>query len=96
MAGFANPILYLFDDDAEGMPLVVKNRLPYDPLKNCTDEELAAMAPGAIQFSHSLETQIGGQLKAGLVLTHLFEDHHHEGELAKYLPTFIATRAIKP
>ena len=50
-----------------------------------------------VEFSHSLETQIGGQLKAGFVLTHLFEDKDRNGDAgrSRYFPTSIATRAFK-
>jgi len=51
-----------------------------------------------IQFSHSLEEQLGGQLKAGLVLTDSYEDRDREGSgiLREYTSQYIATRAIKP
>ena len=41
--------------------------------------------------------QIGGQLRAGLILTHVFEDTNGSGNLhAHNLPTFWATRSVKP
>ena len=52
-----------------------------------------------MDFSHTLEEQIGGQLEAGFIITGLFEDRQDEevGEpLARYMPTCIATRAVKP
>ena len=60
---------------------------------------LALMRDGdGMQFSHSLEEQIGGQLKAGLRLTDLFDDRDRpgQGRLRDFTPTYIATRAIKP
>ena len=49
------------------------------------------------QLSHSIDEQIGGQLRAGLILTHVFEDTNGSGNLhAHNLPTFWATRAVKP
>ena len=47
-------------------------------------------------FGHTLEDQIGGQLDAGFVLTGLFEDRDTDHPLAKFLPAFLATRAVKP
>ena len=47
-------------------------------------------------FGHTLEDQLGGQLDAGLVLTGLYEDRDPAHPLAKFLPTFLATRAVKP
>ena len=48
-----------------------------------------------VQFSHSMEEQIGGQLKAGFILTDLYEDSD-TSVLGGYVPLFIATRAVKP
>lgn len=51
-----------------------------------------------IQFSHSMEEQLGGQLKAGFILTDLYEDRDREGGSAirEYAPQYMATRAVKP
>jgi hypothetical protein len=49
-----------------------------------------------VEFSHSLTEQIGGQLAAGFVLTQLTEALHHADATARYLPGYIATRAVKP
>ena len=40
--------------------------------------------------------QIGGQLAAGFTLTHLVEAPHHMDPTARYMPGYIATRAVKP
>lgn len=60
-------------------------------------EFLASQFEG-IQFSHSMEEQLGGQLKAGFILTDLYEDRDREGGAAirEYCPQYMATRAIKP
>ena len=50
-----------------------------------------------IQFSHTLEEQLGGQLRAGFTLTDVYEDTNGEGRLHEMgIPTFWATRAVKP
>ena len=49
-----------------------------------------------MQFSHSIDEQIGGQLRAGLCLTDIYEDTNGEGNLNDHnIPTFWATRAVK-
>ena len=77
-------------------PAGAGQRLPYDPL---ADETLlrAALASGeGVQFSHSVEEQIGGQLRAGFRLTDLYEDTTGYGVLQEYrVPTFLATRCVK-
>ena len=66
----------------------------------CAVERQREIESGApLEFSHSLEDQIGGQIDAGFQLTGFYEDAFGEEEndpLSKYMPTFIATRAVKP
>lgn len=75
----------------------IVHALPYNPLKDpALMQELNEQDCG-IQFSHTLEEQIGGQLEAGFALTHLYEDTNGEGYLRSLnIPSFIATRAVKP
>jgi len=103
LAGFANPVRYLFDwelVDQKGI-LQAKYRLPYSDVESLTEEEKRRyVAEGEpFEFSHTLEDQIGGQLDAGFVITGFYEDSFGESAddlPSKYMPTFIATRAIKP
>ena len=91
LAGLDNGLNYLFEEDN---PLLVVNKLPYNPLKNEKLYERCLKGDGSIQFSHTLEEQINGQLKAGFMLTDLYEDTDNEG-IGEYAPNFFATRAIK-
>jgi SAM-dependent methyltransferase len=100
LAGFMNPFVYLFDDAVETLEdLVVRYALPYADVTHRPADELQRLIDRdhTVEFSHSLETQIGGQLKAGFVLTHLFEDTDRSGDAgrSRYFPTSIATRALK-
>jgi len=103
LAGFSNPALYLFDyelADREGI-LQVKYSLPYSDLGSLpAGERQHVIESGApLEFSHTLEDQIGGQLDAGFILTSLYEDAYDTGDgdlPAEYMPAFIATRAVKP
>jgi len=47
------------------------------------------------EYGISIEEQIGGQLKAGFILKDLYEDYDSTGLLKNYIPTYIATMAIK-
>ena len=95
LAGMDNGINFLFDDhDAE--PLVAANKLPFNPLKDPALYDKLMAEDDGVQFSHTLEEQIGGQLKAGLVLTDLYEDRESDCKLAEHFPQYIVTRAIKP
>jgi SAM-dependent methyltransferase len=99
MAGFMNPDLYLFDVEALDRrgELVVRHRVPRSTLDLSQVERDAVYGEGAaIEYSHTMTEQIGGQLAAGLVLTHFVEAPHHADATAGYLPGYFATRAVKP
>jgi hypothetical protein len=49
-----------------------------------------------LEFGHSLEDQIGGQLDAGFVLRGFYEDKWGSRAEDRYFSPFIATWAIKP
>ncbi|GHV43793.1 methyltransferase [Spirochaetia bacterium] len=94
LAGMDNGLNFLFDG-SNTLPLTVMHKLPFNPLKDPRLYEKYAATDG-IQFSHSLEEQLGGQLKAGFILADLYEDRDRAGILSQYAPQYIATRAIKP
>lgn len=98
LAGFNNPALYIFDQElAERNVLQVKHKLPYSDLTSLSEEERRRYIDKGepLEFSHTLSDQIGGQTDAGFVLTGFYEDHHRGHALASYMPTYIATRAIR-
>lgn len=100
LAGYVNPVLYLFDMEAlEGKgPLVVKHSIPYSDLTSLDEAQRQKYMESGLplEFGHTLEDQIGGQIKAGLLLDGFYEDVDPESALTAYLPSFIATRAVKP
>jgi hypothetical protein len=49
-----------------------------------------------LEFGHTLEDQIGGQIAAGFTLTGFYEDIDADTILRKYIPSYIATKATKP
>ncbi len=93
MAGLDNGFNYLFDGDDEH---TIKHYLPFNPLKDPALMESLEKEDCGIQFSHTLEEQIRGQLKAGFTLRDLFEDYNSSGLLHdRGVPTFWATLAAK-
>ncbi|WP_027346189.1 class I SAM-dependent methyltransferase [Hamadaea tsunoensis] len=100
LAGFLNPDVYLFDHEAldQRGEFVVAHRLPYSDVTHYTPEERARKfgADAPVEYSHTLGTQIGGQLAAGFVLTGFAEAPHHADKTAEYMPGYFATRARKP
>jgi SAM-dependent methyltransferase len=103
LAGFDNPAIHLFDYDLADRTgiLQVKYALPYSDLTSLSEEERQRRVIDEefpLEFSHTLEDQIGGQLDVGFVITGFYEDSYGEKEgdiVANYMHTFIATRAIK-
>ncbi|MBQ9987881.1 MAG: class I SAM-dependent methyltransferase [Erysipelotrichales bacterium] len=92
LCGLDIGINYLVDDQEE----MIINSFPFNPLKNEEQMKQLQESDGGVQFSHTLEEQIGGQLEAGFQLTHLYEDTNGEGRLHQLnIPSFIATRAVK-
>ena len=107
MAGFINPLEFIFDRERiEKGEFVVRHALPYSDTESLPEEELQRWLDegGALEFGHTLTDQIGGQIDAGFVITGFYEDkriqnEHNRGDsellLSKYTPVYIATRALK-
>ena len=97
MSGFMNPVFYMFDEELEKQGVLqVKYPLPYSDL-DYLDKEALESKDGAIEFGHSLEEQIQGQISAGFVITGFYEDTFGgERLLDRFCPSFMATRAVKP
>jgi SAM-dependent methyltransferase len=94
LAGLCNGINFLFEDDEKSLEIV--NKLPYNPLKNKEQLKKIEESNACVEFSHTLEEQIGGQIKAGFILKDLYDDYNNSGLLKEYnIPTYIATKAIK-
>ena len=102
LVGFTKPELFIFDllkEDRTG-ELVLRHSLPYTDETSLTEQELHEKVERGepLEFSHTLEEQIGGQTSAGFHITGLYEDYWHGAgrPIDRYMPAFIATRAIKP
>ena len=100
LAGFLNPAVYIFDQELADRSgeLRVRYALPYTDATSLDEEERRQKIDGGepLEFSHTLEDQIGGQIDAGFLIAGFYEDRHHDDPIAAHMPTFIATRAIKP
>ncbi|MDR1542319.1 MAG: GNAT family N-acetyltransferase [Clostridiales bacterium] len=96
LAGMDNGFNFLFDDPV-AHPLVITNKLPYNPLKNPEQMRLLADSDSGVQFSHTFDEQIGGQLKAGFVITSAYEDFNNDPDsIADGIPAYWASKAVKP
>lgn len=101
LAGFMNPDFFLFDHQAieAGAPLEVRFTLPYSDAEQLSREaiERRVEAGEAVEFSHSMDAQIGGQLEAGFSITGFYEDRWDDAAtpLDRYMPTSYATLAVR-
>lgn len=92
LAGLDNGVNFWFDEKEERLTYT----MPFNPQVNPEHRKLQEEHDWGMQFSHSIDEQIGGQLRAGLCLTDIYEDTNGEGNLNDHnIPTFWATRAVK-
>lgn len=101
LSGFMNPAFYLFDHDGAEKTgrLEVKYRLPFSSLTSLDAVERQKLIEKnlPLEFGHSLDDQIGGQIKAGFVISGLYEDDWSDDAtlLNRFGPMYIATLARK-
>lgn len=99
LAGIANPVFYIFDpDQLDAGKFKVKYSLPYSDLVSLSPARRKKYLDLGypLEFSHTLDEQIGGQMAAGFMLVGFYEDYDPESALQQIMPTFFATRALKP
>ena len=96
-----NPAVFMFDDEEAERTneLKVKYSLPYSDLSSLSQSQLQRKLgeQEPIEFSHSLDAQIGGQTKAGFHIVGLYEDHWFDETwlFSNFSPVCIATRALR-
>ena len=96
LAGMVNPLLYALADDDDALTL--QNPIPYsdDACMTETERQKHLAEGGALEFGHTLQDLIGGQLRAGFVITD-FDESTFGGRLVDdFIATTFATRAVKP
>ncbi|RKR00391.1 class I SAM-dependent methyltransferase [Maricaulis maris] len=101
LAGFMNPDFFLFDHDEvdAGGPLTARFHLPFSAARDLPvgQREERVRRREALEYSHSLEDQIGGQIAAGFTIEGFYEDRWSADatRLDPYMPTSFATLARK-
>lgn len=103
LASFYNPVVFVGDRDPEDAAkglIRPRYRVPYSDLADLDEAALAHKRERgeALVFGHGLGDQIGGQIAAGFVITGFYEDEQPRPRflIDRYMPTFLATRALKP
>ncbi len=99
IVGFVNPVEFCFDGELAKKGIYhIKHSLPYSDLTSITEEERIRLygIDEPIEFGHTIEEQVGGQLEAGFHLIGFFEDYWAEEKIKDYMPSFMAARSLKP
>ena len=99
-----NPAVFIFDNEPfeKTGERVVKYRVPFEDSRDLPPEEVARKHEQGVplEFGHTLDDLVGGQLEAGFHLVAFDECERHEleehGPLDGHLPSYIATCAVKP
>lgn len=99
LAGYCNPVLFIFDysEWEKSQELNLRYKIPYSDLEQLPKEELEQriIDEDPLEFGHSLDDQIGGQIKVGFSIQGFYEDQFGGEFLDDHIKTFIATLAIK-
>lgn len=96
LAGFMLPVAFLFGREEEA-PLVARHAIPYADETQLPPDALAARVGRRepLEFGHTLDDLVGGQLAAGLALVDMYEDVFDDAPLDRHLPGMMATRALR-
>lgn len=92
LAGLNNEVNYIVDRKEREIVWP----MPFNPLKDEKARRFMLEEEAGMQFSHTMEEQIGGQLRAGFTLLDLYDDTNGKGRLHEMnIKTYVATRGIK-
>lgn len=102
LASFFNPVVFVADrnpqDMADGI-IRPQYTLPYADIRDLNQQQITGKLENkeALVFGHTLSDLIGGQLKAGFIIEDFAEEMQPNPRflIDKYLPTFMATKAVK-
>ena len=99
MVGYMNPWIYMYEgDDVWDYPekeLLLKYSLPFNSRKLQKEGKITINPEYGYEFSHTLEKQIGGQLKAGFAMIDFYESKDIRNRLSKYSSDYLANLCIK-
>jgi SAM-dependent methyltransferase len=99
MSGLMNPMEYIFSKPALDVGrFEVKYALPYSDLDDMSESErIEAFGENEpLEWSHTLEDQLGGQIDAGFVIIGFYEDYRKTSVVKDYFPSYMAILAQKP
>ena len=102
LASFFNPVVFVAERNSQDIKdgiIRPKYTLPYADIKDLDQDQINRKLENneALVFGHTLSDLIGGQLKAGFMIADFMEEMQPNPRflIDQYLPTFIATKAVK-
>ncbi|HFI0234857.1 TPA: class I SAM-dependent methyltransferase [Streptococcus suis] len=99
MVGYMNPWIYIFDaDDIWDRPdktLVPMYSLPFNARQLEETGQITIDPEYGYEFSHTLEEQIAGQLRAGFAMIDFYESKDSRNRLSKFGPDYLANLSVK-
>ena len=99
MVGYMNPWIYIFDgDDVWVRPektLVPKYCLPFNSRKLEEAGQITINPEYGYEFSHTLEEQIAGQLRAGFAMIDFYESKDSCNRLSQFSSDYLANLSVK-
>ena len=99
MVGFMNPWIYMYDADVvwdqPDEELLLKFSIPFNSKELEEQGKITINPEYGYEFSHTLETQIRGQLKNGLAMIDFYESCDKRHRLSRYGNDYIATLCMK-
>lgn len=100
MVGYMNPWIYMYDADTvwdhPEKELLLQHALPFNSRKLEAQGKLRINPEYGYEFSHTLEEQIRGQLKAGFAMIDFNESKDARNRLTAYGTDYIANLCVKP
>ena len=99
MVGYMNPWIYMYEGDDvwdyQEKELLLKYSLPFNSRELQKEGKITINPEYGYEFSHTLEKQIGGQLKAGFAMIDFYESKDDRNRLSKYASDYLANLCIK-
>lgn len=96
---YMNPWTYMYDgDDVWDFPdkeLLLQYSLPYDSRALEAAGRVKINPEYGYEFSHTLEAQIGGQLRAGFAMIDFYESADSRNRLTQYGSDYLANLCVK-
>lgn len=99
MVGYMNPWVFMYDADIvwehPEIEPTLTYPLPFDPVELEKKGKFKVDPLYGYEFSHTLESQIGGQLRAGFAMLDFMEAKDARNPLSRYQSDYLSNLCVK-